>query len=554
MLAVSDLSKTYNLQTLFSNISFSINPGEKVGLIGPNGCGKTTLLRILAGLEPSTSGRVHKPNAWRIGYLPQDFEIDPTFTLGEVIGQAAGNIQVLENEVAVAASALEKHPSDPALADRYTGLLNRIQSADPGRVAVILANLGLADLDPSLSVAHLSGGQKTRLSLATVLLNDPHAFLLDEPTNHLDIMMLQWLEGWLSQTRSAALIVSHDRTFLNHTVRRILVIDPREGQLHSYAGNYDAYFEQRQTEVDKQWSEFTDQRKEIKRMKADIARTKAQAAYTERQASSVRIGGSEMRNAGAKDYHQGIAKKVAKKAKAREKRLDRYLESDECVKKPMEDRIIRMAFDQTPHLGRSVIQLAGLDVGYDPGSPLIHFINLQVYASQRIAITGPNGCGKTTLLRTIVGELPPLNGEVFLGQSVRIGLMSQDFSALQAEKTAVENISFAFPGQTETRHFLDNFQISGDEALKPAGQLSLGQQARLMLAILVLNNCNLLILDEPINHLDILSRQKFEKALDEFKGAILMAIHDRYFISHFAQEVWNVEGGRIMVSGIKLNP
>jgi ATPase subunit of ABC transporter with duplicated ATPase domains len=218
MLTAHHLSKSFELQNLFENVSFSLNPAERTGLVGPNGCGKTTLMRILAGLEPPTSGQVSRDPDLRIGYLPQGFEPDPSLTLAEIIDRHTGNISNLEAELTATAEALAMQPSAQALQTRYDELLRRIQSADSGHTAHILAGLGLEDVDPNLPTGRLSGGQQTRLSLALVLLDDPQLLLLDEPTNHLDIVMLTWLEGWLINSPCGALIISHDRTFLDHIV------------------------------------------------------------------------------------------------------------------------------------------------------------------------------------------------------------------------------------------------------------------------------------------------------------------------------------------------
>jgi ATP-binding cassette subfamily F protein 3 len=389
MLTVSDLSKTFNLQTLFEKITFSLNPGVRVGLIGPNGCGKTTLLRILAGREESTSGGVHHPANLRIGYLPQGFELDPDLSIGQVIEDGTGSTAALEDDLMAAAQALTQDPQNRELSDHYDELLQKMQTANPGEIEAILMNLGLAGLDRELPVGSLSGGQKTRLNHALVLRSDPQLFLLDEPTNHLDVEMLEWLEDWLAHTPGGALIVSHDRVFLDHTVTRILEMDIHSRRLRSYDGNYSAYLEKKRSEKDKQWAEYRDQEFEVRKMKADIARVKAQAAYTEHQASSIRIGGPEMKQKGFKDYQHSIAKKVAKKAKSREKKLDRYQKSDERLEKPAQDRALYFEFEKTSHLGRSVLQLEELSVGYAADKPLLSGLNLQVQAGQRIVLSGP---------------------------------------------------------------------------------------------------------------------------------------------------------------------
>jgi ATP-binding cassette, subfamily F, member 3 len=583
-LNVHHLQKSYDLHLLFQNVSFTLNPGERIGLVGPNGCGKTTLLRILAGLEPPTDGTVTRPPGLRCGYLPQGFAPDPSATLGEVIGAAADDPAALETRLVAVAAALASPPvgangirpvppsQRPAAEDltagkvaeltagkvaeltagkieeltaEYDNLLRRIAAAETGRAAAILAGLGLDAIPSDRPVSRLSGGQKTRLSLALVLLGDPQVLLLDEPTNHLDIAMLEWLEEWLAESPCGALVSSHDRTFLDHTVSGILEMDPLKGSVRYYGGNYSAYTAQRQAEIDHQWQAYNDQQDEVRQMRQDIARVKAQAQYTERQASSVRIGGREMKNKGFKDYQQGIAKKVAKKAKAREKKLDRYLDSAERVERPQQSAQIQINFGATPHLGRTVIQVEDLSVGFSPAAPLLTRLNLSAQTGQRIAITGPNGCGKTTLLRTLTGELPALSGRVQLGATVRLGIMSQDQDLLDPAHTALETILPACANQTEARNFLAAFQIARDEPLKPIAQLSYGQRARLMLALLIKDHCNCLLLDEPVNHLDIPSRTQFEQALSTFEGAILAVVHDRYFIERFADQVWWVEDGGI---------
>ncbi len=541
MLTVHQLAKSFALTSLFSNVTFNINAGDRVGLVGPNGCGKSTLLRIIAGEEAADAGHVARDPSTRLGYLPQGFVPDGATTVANMVGRAAGDVTVLEAELARLAQALAGEPDDVRLQNQYDALLQRISTADTGRAARILAGLSLDEVAPELSVERLSGGQQTRLNLALVLLGDPQLLLLDEPTNHLDIGMLEWLEEWLTGFPGGVLIVSHDRTFLDRSVNRILAIDPRQGSLQEYDGNYSVYREQLELAREKQWAAYNDQQGEIRRVKQDILRAKAQAARTEREASSVRIGGEKMKLKGYKDYQRSIAKKVAKKSKARERKLERYLDSEERVDKPSQSRSIRLDLADTVHLGRSVLSLVDLQVGYETDRPLLRDLWVDVSPGARIVITGPNGSGKTTLLRTIAGRLAPLTGRVECGPSVKLGYMTQEQSGLDPALSPLQTVRPAFNNETAARNFLAYFLFTGEEPLKPNSQLSYGQRARLALAQMVLAGCNVLLLDEPINHLDIPARASFEEALGSFEGTVLAVLHDRYFIDRFASEIWWVE-------------
>jgi ATP-binding cassette subfamily F protein 3 len=422
-----------------------------------------------------------------------------------------------------------------------------------GRLSSILAALGLDQIPEEQLAVTLSGGQKTRLALALVLLDNPQLLLLDEPTNHLDIEMLEWLEDWIKNFSGAALIVSHDRVFLEQTVTRILDLDPQTHTIKSYAGSYRDYTETITREHQKQLQAYNDQVADIRRMKRDIARTRAQAERTEREASSVRIGGEKMKLKGFKDYQQGIAKKVARKAKSREKKLDRFLASDERVEKPKAGWQVKLEFDHPAHLGKQVLKLEDLTIGYPGFPPLLSNINLHLQAHQRIAFTGPNGSGKTTLLRTIAGQLSPIEGYIQLGSTVKLGYMSQEQESLNPEENAIETIqAVSSLNQTEIRNFLHYFLFKGDDPLRPIGLLSYGERSRLILARLVSQGCNFLLLDEPINHLDIPSREQFEKALENFEGTVLAVVHDRYFIQRFASELWIIDNGEIRRNILKI--
>ena len=534
MLTAHQLTKSYDLHTVLQNITFSISACERLGLIGPNGCGKTTLLRILAGLDKPDSGTVtHTRPDLRIGYLPQGFDLDPRQTLRSTLSLSAVSLDILEAEVTRLAAALAARPNDASLQARYDTALRQLSNSNI-KPATVLAPLGLADIPYDTPVGSLSGGQKTRLLLARLLLAEPNLLLLDEPTNHLDIQMLEWLEGWLARFPGAALIVSHDRTFLDHTTSRILDLNLEAHTIRKYIGNYSAYLEQYTIEYKKQLSAYADQVAEVRRMRQDIARTKQQSLKVEQATTS------------REPSVRRIAKKVAKKALAREKKLDRYLASEERVEKPKESWQMKLDFTAPVHQSKDVLIAEKLTIGYPGHAPLLENVNLQVRAGQRIALTGPNGCGKTTLLRTIAGQLEPVSGSVRLGASVKLGYMAQEQELLNPSISALELIQSTAPfNQTEARHFLHFYLFSGDDPLRPACDLSFGERARLQLALLVAQGCTFLLLDEPINHLDIPSRARFEQALGRFEGTVLAVVHDRYFIERFAKEVWAVEDGKV---------
>jgi len=526
----------YGDVTVLEDVSFIANPGDRLGLIGPNGCGKTTLLRIIAGQEQPDEGSVQvNPPGLRLGYLEQGQRYAEGDTLADFLQIEETAIDAAAAWVAQLATALAtaEGAKQARLMKTYSEALAELEilaetQTPLHKVEAMLAGLGLGDIPLDTPVANLSGGQKTRLGLARLLTNKPQLLLLDEPTNHLDIEALEWLEAWLRGYGGAALIVSHDRTFLDHTVSKILDLDPETRTVVEYVGNYSEYIETWERNREKQWARWRDQQTETRRIRSDIERTRHQALSVELTTTPRQPG------------PRRIAKKVAKKAKARERKLERYLEGQERVEKPKLTWQMKLAFEDTPESGQDVLILTDVAIGYQD-VPLVRGVNEVLRAGERVVMVGPNGAGKTTLLRVIAGQLAPLAGEVRLGANAKLGYHAQEQETLDPESTPFEAIiQVASMSETNIRSFLHYFLFTGDEVFVPVGALSYGERARLMLARLVATGCNFLMLDEPINHLDIPSRAKFEQAMRAFEGTVLAVVHDRYFIRRFATRIWAI--------------
>ncbi len=542
MLAISGVSKQFpgTDEPVLTNITFTVNAGERVGLVGPNGCGKTTLLRIIQGELAPDSGSVQRiPASLRIGYLPQGLSVPDETPIEDVLFPTAAALRAAEAEVERLAEAMAAHPNGhlDGLIAEYGAALERLEhltgQVNTGAHERILAGLSLDGLSLNTPVGTLSGGQKTRLGLAALLISQPELLVLDEPTNHLDVTALEWLEDWLRGFPGGVLIVSHDRTFLDETVTRIVAIDDRTHTARVYDGSYSDYARAVRSALDKQWAQWRDQQVEIARLEADIRRTMARAVRKE--------------NVTNNDQQLRYAKKVAQKAKAKETRLKRYLDSMDRVEKPKPVWNLKLDFGDLPAPGQDVISLESVTLGYDPAMPLLRDLTLSLRAGERIAVLGPNGHGKSTLLKTIVGEIPPLAGRVRIGSSVRIGYLAQEQEILDPASDALSVIQAQAPlNHTDARSFLHYFLFTGDEVFTPIARLSYGERARLMLAVLVARGANLLVLDEPINHLDVPSREKFEEALGVFQGSVLAVVHDRYFVDRFAHTVWYIANGRLV--------
>jgi len=535
MLQAHGLRKDFGAATILNDIAFAINDGEHVGLIGPNGAGKSTLLKIIVGQERPDAGALSLAPGARIGYLAQAFDARLGDTVGAAIAGAQAEYVAAAAELEAASEALASPGDLDAAMARYDGALAAFELHGgyerERRAAAVLHGLGLGAVAPDTPVSTLSGGQKTRLGLAMLLLGEPDLLLLDEPTNHLDVAALEWLEGFVQSYPRAALIVSHDRAFLDRTVSRVLYLDPEQRTLRSYAGGYSDFAAARAHERDQQAAAWKDQQAYVARVRADIARLKGQALNIE--------NGSTPANSPDDKFflsQKGGSKKVAAKAKARERKLERYLESDERVEKPRQRWGLKLDFGEPPPGGRAVLGVEELRFAYPGGAELFGGLSFEAWYGERIALVGPNGAGKSTLLRLIAGQLAPCAGRARLGSGVRAGLLAQEHELLDPGRSVLDHVMRERPmTETEARNFLHFFLFGGDSVFRPVGQCSLGERSRLQLAVLVLSGCNLLLLDEPLNHLDIEAREHFEQALDAFEGTVVVVSHDRAFVESFAE-------------------
>ncbi len=531
MLQISNLSKSFGDVTILDGVSFVLNAGDRVGLVGPNGAGKTTLLRLIAGSETPDGGSIsRRPTDLSIGYLSQALVFAPDTRVGDILAEGAEAWRQARDEVDRLAHSLEEADGDlAARLEAYGAALTAFEALGgydmEAHMEEVLGHLDLDHLDPTGSVAVLSGGQKTRLGLARLLLARTDVLLLDEPTNHLDLDALEWLEGFVTQYRGAAIIVSHDRAFLDHTVDRILELDPDSHKLREYIGNYSAYAAEKAAERERQWQTYKEQQDYIAKVEGDIQRTKGQALQVELTTTS--------RQPTVRRY----AKKVAAKAKSRERKLERYLASDERVEKPSRHWNMKLDFLHVPPSGANVAILEGVGHRFGDGAWLFRDASFILRSGERAVLLGANGVGKSTLLRILVGELAPTEGRARLGSNVHVGYFAQEGQTLDLSLTPLETVRRAAAlSETDARSFLHYFLFAGDEVFMPIAALSYGERARLQLAQLVLGGANFLILDEPLNHLDIEAREKFEAAVQSFPGAVLVVTHDRAFIERFVED------------------
>jgi ATP-binding cassette, subfamily F, member 3 len=538
VLRVSNVSKSFGDNLIFENVSFVLNGGDRVGLIGPNGCGKTTLLKIILGeVAPDDGSARLSPTGARAGYLAQALVYALGETVGQVLQSAVAGLSEAEAALDdVAGRMATAHgPALERLMAEYDRALEQFERLGgyslQARADAVLGGLALSDLNQDTPVEILSGGQKTRLGLARLLLSHPDLLLLDEPTNHLDIDALEWLEGFLRAFPGAVLIVSHDRALLDRTATRILELDPLTRTLAEYVGNYSDYIEAKEREREKQWAAYKEQQEFIAHLQSTIADRKGYAR-------SIELGTIDF-------APRAIAKGIARRAVVQQRRMERLLESEEHVDKPRRSWQMNLEFAASQSSGRDVLLLEGVSMGFDDRL-LFAGVNLSLRAGERVALVGPNGSGKTTLARLIRGEIQPLAGRVRLGASVKLGYYAQEQEVLDPESTPYDLVrQVAAMGETEARTFLHQFLFAGDEAFARVGSLSFGERARLALARLVGQGCNFLLLDEPINHLDIPSRSRFEQALAAFDGTALAIVHDRYFIERFSTGLWSIEDSTI---------
>ena len=512
VLSANNLTKTYGTDVIIDKASFHLNAGDKVGIIGRNGAGKTTLLNMLTGELPCDEGEFFVSQNTRIGYLKQRDNFSSEGTVLEEIEGIFSGLRELENEIAELSDKVAENPHDTGLINRLDELQHRFDREGgytyKSEMIGILNSMAFDESFYNKKISSLSGGERTRLALAALLLEKPDILLLDEPTNHLDIGTLKWLEQYLEAYRGTIMIVSHDRYFLDRTVNRIFEVENHK--VYSYQGKYSDYAAQKKLRRETELRAYNNQQREIARQEEMIRRMK-----------------------------QRGTEHLAKRAASREKRLDML----ERIERPESEMgKMKINFKENFPSGGDVIMAENLEKSFGRGTEhreLFHGVNLDIKRGERICILGPNGVGKTTLLRVLLGELTPDAGYLKIGHNVAFGYYDQGQLLLSDANTVLEELkeSYRLYTDTEMRSILGRFLFRGEEVFLPVGSLSGGEKARLSLLKLMLSGANTLILDEPTNHLDIESKEVFEEALMEFPGTVIVVSHDRYFLQRIPTRI-----------------
>jgi len=510
LLQVNQLQKYYGADLILSNIKLELQTRDRVALVGRNGAGKSTLLKIIAGHLSHDGGEIIKPKEVMIGYLAQNTGLESTLSIWDEMLTVFEPLRLMEKSL----RALEEQMADPNVFDdtgRYERILKeydhlQVKFKEQGGYqyeAELRSVLhGLNFPDKSLMISSLSGGQKTRLALGKLLLTKPDILILDEPTNHLDIDTLSWLEQYLQSYHGAILIVSHDRYFLDKVVTQVYEVSRK--QIQRFTGNYSAYLDQKAANYERDLKLFEKQQQEVADLQDFINRNLARASTT-------------------------------KRAQSRRKKLEKM----ELMDRPLGDeKSANFSFEIEKQSGNDVLTVDSLAVGYQ-GEKVSEAISFRAYKGESIALVGPNGIGKSTLLKTIIKNLPALDGTILYGTNLSIGYYDQEQAELTSNKRVLNELWDDYPlkNEKEIRTVLGNFLFSGDDVLKIVSTLSGGEKARLALAKLMLEKANVLILDEPTNHLDLDSKEVLENALIDYPGTILFVSHDRYFINRIATKV-----------------
>ena len=511
LMTVQGVSKSFGMKSVLKDISLTLQQGARMGLIGVNGSGKSTLFRLIAGQMEPDEGSISLMRGTRVGMLTQEADIQSDLTVREELSRVFEPVREMERRLRALEEEMAQKHEDEAELDRlsreYARLTDRFEDAGgyewPSRIQGVLAGLGFARGREDQPASVLSGGEKTRLCLARLLLTQPDLLMLDEPTNHLDLSSIQWLEDTLKKYRGTVLIISHDRYFMNSVCDCMAEISMR--RLVQYEGNYDQFTVKRQADIERQIREYKLQQAEIARQQAIIQR-----------------------------YRMYNREKSIRAAESREKRLEKM----ERLERPVDEQHVRFSFEARRRTGDDVLKVHGLAKSFE-GRRLFENFDLHLRAGDRVAIIGPNGVGKSTLLNIIARKLKADAGEVEFGANVDLGYYEQHQTGLDPEKDVLNELWDAFPrlDLDRVRSVLALFLFTGDDVYKKISMLSGGEKGRVSLCKLMLKRDNLLLLDEPTNHLDMDSREVLEGALEDFDGTILTVSHDRYFINRVADRI-----------------
>ena len=508
LLQVNNGTKDFAGEVLFEDIHIELKEGKKVAIIGRNGCGKTTLLKIISGLLMLDKGQIIRNSNMTIGYLSQQAFEDESITVQQEFDKVFDQLLKIKKEMDEISLKLESD-YDENLLKRYSDLQNRYEAGNGYNYnqeqITLFTKFGFSVEDLSRPLSTFSGGQKTRIAFVKLLLQQPDLLLLDEPTNHLDMATIEWLEGYLQKYPKAIVIVSHDRMFMDKIVSEIYEFE--FGKLNHYSGNYSSYVEQKKIMFERQQSAYRRQQAEIERLEAQVEKFR---------------------------YKKNKAAFAQSKIK--------YLERMDVIDKPRENKH-NFKLNLEPRLrgGKNVLTVENLEIGYD--KPLCK-VSFEVLSGQKLAVIGPNGLGKSTLLKTIMGQVRPLAGEYMYGHQIEVAYFDQQLAEFNTDKTLLDELWDEYPeyDHTAIRKVLGQFMFTSDDVFKSCNVLSGGEKVRLSLAKLMLSKANLLILDEPTNHLDIMGKEALEDALKDFSGTVIFVSHDRYFIQKLATQILYISG------------